>query len=119
MKGFWKWAVLFAAVFIIAWLVAMPLFGGFRYRMMPMMGGGTNGFHMFGGFGFPGGWLMMFGMLLIPLAFIGVLVLGGAAAVAGLTRLQSPTQVAVRTCKHCGKVNQMDWANCPYCGEKV
>ena len=119
MKGFWKWAVLFAAVFILAFLVAIPLFGGFGYGMMPMMYGGYNGFQMLGGFGFPGGWLMMFGMFLIPLAFIGVLVLGGVALVVGLNKSQAPTQVTVRTCTHCGKVLQADWANCPYCGEKV
>jgi hypothetical protein len=54
MKGLWKWAVLFAGVFFLAFLVAMPLFGGFGYGMMPMMGG-YNGFQMMGGFGFPGG----------------------------------------------------------------
>ena len=119
MKGLWKWAVLFAAVFILAFLVAIPLFGGSGYGMMPMMYGGYNGFHMLGGFGFPGGWLMMLGMFLIPLAFIGVLVLGGVALVVGLNKSQAPTQVIVRTCAYCGKVLQADWANCPYCGEKV
>jgi len=119
MKGFWKWAVLFAVVFILAFLVAIPLFGESGYRMMPMMNGGYNGFHMFGGFGFPGGWLMMFGMFLIPLAFIGILVIGGVALVVGLTKSHAPNQVAVRTCTHCGKILQADWANCLYCGEKA
>jgi len=122
MKGLWKWVALFAAVFVLALLAAIPLFfGGFGYGMMPMMYGGYNGFHLFSGFGFPGGWIMimMLGMFLIPLAFIGVLVVGGVALVKGVSKPQAPNQVTVRTCTYCGKVLQEDWANCPYCGEKA
>jgi hypothetical protein len=62
---------------------------------------------------------MMLGMLLVPLAIIGILVVGGVVLVREVSKPQAPTQVAVRTCTHCGKVLQADWANCPYCGEKV
>ena len=127
MKSTWKWVALFLGVFIVAFLGALLLFSGNGYGWMPIirgcadgvgMWGGYRGQHMLGSFGFFGGWLMMFGMLIIPLVLIGILVLGGVALVKGLIKPQSP-MVAVRSCANCGKVVQTDWANCPFCGKPL
>ncbi len=127
MKSYWKWVALFLGVFIVAFLVALPLFSGNGYGWMPMMqtyanwagvGGGYRGQHMLGGFGFFRGWQMMFGMLIIPLVLLGIFILGIVALVKGLIKPQNQT-VADQVCANCGKVVQTDWVNCPICGKLI
>jgi hypothetical protein len=122
MKNGWKWAGIFLAVFVIVFLFALPVFGfnlfGHTYAWMPMMRG--YGFPFgYGGFGILGGLIMAFFMLLVPLAFIALVV----AAVFGVVRLASGggsrTAALTRTCIHCGKPLQADWSTCPYCGQKI
>ncbi len=113
MRGVWKWVALFVGVLIVAFLVALPLFGAGAYGWMPMMGWYGRPY-MFGGFGYLGGWLMMLGMFLIPVALIGLLVVGVVALVKGSNKPETPPAPAVRTCAHCGKALQSDWVNCPY-----
>ncbi len=124
MRGLWKWVALFLGVLIVAFLVALPLFGGrAAYGWMPMMGGYGSPYRL-GGFGYFGGWLMMLGMFLIPIALIGLLVIGAVVLVKALSNKPQATSApavspVVRTCAHCGKALQPDWAHCPYCGEKI
>ncbi len=82
-----------------------------------MMGPG----HMFGGRGMMGGFGMPFfgfGMILWPLLFVGLIVLG----IVWLARtVSTPGAHAVpqAACTHCGKPVQAGWKACPYCGEKI
>ena len=129
MKSIWKWTGLFLGVFSIALLIGLSFFGRGGFGWMPMMtqvnapwAGFCNGYqfsHMFGGFGFLGGWFMMLGMFILPLAVLGLLIVGGIVLVKGVIRPQTPALVVARTCVHCGKALQQDWVNCPFCGEKV
>ena len=120
MRNEWKWAAIILAVLLVVILVGVPLltrFGWGEYGWAPMMHGGYYRPHMFGGFGFFGGGLMMVGMLLLPLALVGLLVLGGVALFRGMSG--SPPVQAAGACSSCGKPLQAGWAHCPYCGEKV
>lgn len=81
--------------------------------------GGWSGWRMHGpgmmwGFA-PFSWLGMFFMILIPLGFLILSVLG----IAWLVRVASGSTAAPlidRSCPNCGKKVQPDWQNCPYCG---
>ncbi len=119
MKNIWKWALLFLGVFVLTFIIAIPFLGrsGY-YGGMPMMAyyGGPG---MMGGFGYFGGVIMMFGMLLIPIALVGLLVLGGVALVKGINGQSRPAITFTRSCPHCNRPLQQDWTTCPYCGEKA
>lgn len=129
MKNAWKWIVFGLAVFVLAFCIALPLFGGgsllpvrvMSYRrMMPfgMMGVGT-----FGTSGTSGafGWIGMLARLVIPVLFVGLVV----AVVALLLRKRSappastPPASAAAPCRKCGKPVETGWVVCPYCGTKV
>jgi hypothetical protein len=123
MKNVWKWIILGLAVFVLAFCIALPLFGGgsllpvrmMSYRrMMPfgMMGAGT-----FGSFG----WIGMLARLVLPLLFVGLVV----AVVALLLRkpsappISTPPAPPAAPCRKCGKPVETGWVACPYCGTKV
>ena len=119
-----QWVIGLSAVLIAVAVVAstiLPFFfpqaawGGWQGMMGPghMFGGAP----MMGGFGMP---LFGLGMLLWPLLFVGLIVLGAVwlirSVAAPAARPQAPAGVA---CSHCGKPLQAGWKACPYCGEKV
>jgi hypothetical protein len=119
MKGIWKWVLFGAIVFVAAFVIALPLFGGW---MMP--GRSLYGFGMMRagmmGFGWGGlGLLLRFG---IPL----LLVIGAAVLVYSLVRgsggsanaPQTPAPAPTVACVACGKPLDPGWVACPYCGKK-
>ena len=123
MNKVWKWVLLFLGVFLVAFLVALPLLSlggfGYGYGWMPMMGLRSGGCGLWGsgfgsGFGLFGGALMMLGMFLIPLALVALIVFG----VVSLTRKNQPEITSSRPCANCGKPVQTGWVACPSCGEK-
>ncbi len=95
----------------------LGLANDYGYGMMGpghMFGGGPM---MFGGFGMP---FFGFFMWLVPLLFIGLVVLGIiwlVRAVSAPNTAQPP--IAAVACSHCGKPLQAGWVACPHCGEKV
>jgi hypothetical protein len=121
-----QWVIGISVVLIVAAVVFSTVWPFFAPSTA---WGGAPGFgmmgpgHMFGGRGMMGGFGMPFfgfGMLLWPLLFIGLIVLGAVwliRSVARPTAVQPPA--ATVACAHCGKPLQPGWMACPYCGEKV
>ncbi len=70
---------------------------------------------MMGGFGMP---FFGFGMILWPLLFIGLIVLGIVWLVRTVSTPGAPAAPQA-ACAHCGKPVQVAWKACPYCGEKL
>jgi hypothetical protein len=109
-----NWTVLavFTIVGLIVFLIGISLFGGWG-----MMGGYHS--RMMGGWGFgPFGWLGMISMLLIPVGFLVLIVLGAVwliRAIGGGTNRASE----MRSCPNCGHGVQPDWRHCPYCGTSL
>ncbi len=130
MRNVWKWVVIIGGILILAFLVALFLFGrGIGYRWfpgyMPMMNGpwqmGPNMFGFRGG-GLSGGWTVVFGIIFVLLALLALVVLVGVGIfflVRASNRAQTQPAVSAKTCPSCGKPVQADWANCPYCGTKL
>jgi len=114
--------VVAAVIFSTVWPFFAPRSGWGGYGMMgpgQMMGGAgmMGGGGMMGGFGIP---LFGFGMLLVPLLFIGLVVVGVVWLARNVgTSFPSQPPVASLTCANCGKPLQSGWKACPYCGEKV
>jgi hypothetical protein len=120
MKNAWKWIILGLAVFVLAFCIALPLFGGgslLPVRMMSyrrMMPFGMMGIGAFG-------WIGMLARLVIPLLFVGLVV----GVVVLLVRKPSPPPVSTppapptAPCRKCGKPVEQGWVACPYCGTKV
>ena len=120
-----QWTLGIGAVLIVAAIVfstVWPFFaprtgwsGGYGYGMMGpghMWGGG-----MMGGFGMP---FFGIGMLLWPLLFIGLIVVGVVWLVRSVATPGATQPPAATTpCAHCGKPLLAGWKACPYCGEKV
>ncbi len=116
MKSVWKWILLGIAVFVVVFLVALPLWSGFPmaagrsaygYGMMRggMMGWGISGF----------GWIGMILRLAVP-----VLVIGGVAALVYwfAKRPSTPLPAATVPCAYCGQPLDSTWVACPHCGKK-
>jgi hypothetical protein len=75
---------------------------------------------MMGGFGMPVFGFGMITMLLWPVLFIGLIVLGVVWLVRSIGAPAAPLPpAATLSCAHCGKPLQPGWKACPYCGEKV
>jgi hypothetical protein len=109
-----NWTVL--AVFIIVGLlvilIGISLFGGWG-----MMGGYRSG--MMGGWGFgPFGWLAMISMLLIPVGFLILIVLGAVWLIRAIG-VGTSRAAEMRSCPNCEHGVQPDWRNCPYCGASL
>jgi hypothetical protein len=120
MKSAWKWILLGLAVFLLAFCIALPLFGGgslLPLRVMSyrrMMPGGMMGVGAFG-------WVGMLARLVIPLFIVGLVV---AVAVMLLKKPSAPpssTPPASTTspCPKCGKPVEQGWVACPHCGAKL
>ncbi len=125
-----KWLAIILGVLLLVGIAVVFMFGVFRFGGMPMM---ARGFRTpFG----PGGyrflfWPLLVGRLLIPLAFVGLLVLlGFAIGRAASPRLQvvdhgpvasaaSASGAVNAPCPNCGRIVQADWNNCPYCGANL
>ncbi len=114
-----KWTAIILGVLLLALIAVIVVFGIFRFGAMPMMARGFRGPFFNGGYGLlilP----LLIGRLLIPLAFIALLLLLGFLIGRGLSRPQTPVTtnnvVGVTTCPNCGRTVQADWNHCPYCG---
>lgn len=114
-----QWTIGISVILIVASIIfstVYPFFvpntgWGYGYGMMGpghMWGGG-----MMGGFGFMG-----ITMLLWPLLFIGLIVLGVVWLVRAVGQPGASVLPTV-TCAHCGKPIQAGWKACPHCGEKI
>jgi len=63
------------------------------------------------------GWLFV---LLIPLSFIGLIVLGVVLLVKAINPSnRKPPERQVLPCSNCGKRVEPDWSVCPHCGEHL
>jgi hypothetical protein len=121
MKTVWKWVIgIVVGLLVLALLIGIPFlfhvirpetYGSLRgffpghmrgYGMMPY---GHFGMMSFGGIF---GWLVQLGVL--ALIVLGVVWLVGAIR---------SNKTPVKTCPKCGKAVQLDWKNCPYCGNKL
>lgn len=115
-----QWTIGISVVLIVLAFVfstVYPLFAPqTAWNGYGMMGPG----HMFGGRGMMGGFGMPFfglGMLVVPLLFVGLVVLGVVWLVKNVAAPQP--SAATTACAHCGKPLQPGWKACPHCGEKV
>jgi hypothetical protein len=120
----WTAVALFCIVALLAFMVGVSLFGGWRYGGWGMMGTGRMGPGMMGGWGFsPFGWLGMILMWLIPVGLVALAVAGVVwlvrAITGGGTAPGAGSAPAGRTCPRCGRLAQADWHNCPYCGQEL
>jgi hypothetical protein len=115
MKSIWKWILFGLAVFLLAFCIALPLFGGgsllpvravYLHRMMPygMMGVGSFG------------WIGLLARLAVPILFF---VLVAAVVVLLLRKPSAPATPAATPCPSCGKPVQQGWVACPHCGTKL
>lgn len=110
----WTAVAIFSIVALLVLLVGVSLLGGWRYGGWGMMGPG-----MMGGWGFaPFGWFGMIFMLLIPVGFIVLTVLGVVWLVRAVGGGANPAAPG-HTCPSCGRGVQTDWRNCPYCGQSL
>jgi hypothetical protein len=116
MKSNWKWVVFGAAVFLLAFCIALPLFGGFAampVRTVHAFGGMRGGMMNWGIGGFGGIGLLF--RLAAPLLVIA----GVAALVYWLAKRPSAAPPAATVpCATCGKPLDPGWVACPYCGKK-
>ncbi len=77
MRGGWKYLLVGIIVFLAALIIALPLFGGRLWWPSAMMGPGMmGGAYPYSGWTWFGGFLMMIGMILVPLVLVGALVAG-------------------------------------------
>jgi hypothetical protein len=117
MKGVWKWILLGVAVFVAAFLIALPLFGGWPMMPARFFGFGVLRPGMMGWGGF--GWLGALMGLAIPI----LLIIGVVALVVSLGKAPTPHPPAAQTpttpCTNCGRPLDPGWVACPYCGNKV
>ena len=116
MKGVWKWILLGVAVFVAAFLIALPLWSGFPMfaaRSVSDYGMVRGGMMSWGIGGF--GWIGMILRLAVP-----VLVIGGVAALGYwfAKRSSAPAPAATVPCAFCGKSLDPSWVACPHCGKK-
>jgi hypothetical protein len=120
MKSAWKWIIFGLAIFVLAFCIALPLFGGgsllpvrvMTYRrMMP------NGMMGAGGFG----WIGMLARVAIPLLFVGLVVAVGVLLLRkpSTPPAATPPALPAAVCKKCGKPVEQGWVACPHCGAKL
>ena len=110
MKDIWKYLLVGLAIFLLVFLIGLFFIfsGGWgQYGMGPWMMGNYGGF----------GWLMMLGMILLPLLVIGVIVAGIVWLARSMGGLATPLRS--QPCPNCGKFVQVGWMACPYCGQKL
>ncbi len=116
MKSVWKWVLLGIAVFVVVFLIALPLWAGF-----PMMSArGAYGFGMMRGGMMGGGGLRGIGIL-TGFVFPILAIIGVAAFIYSLMKRHSPPApppAATVPCEYCGKPLDPGWVACPHCGKK-
>ncbi len=127
MRGVWKYILIGALVFIVAFIGALAVYslgiGGYSWMMgnpgyYPMMGGWGYG-PMMGGYGFFG-WIIPLISLLIIVGVIALIVFGVRAVVTHPASSASQSAEAMpRNCPSCGKPVQASWNHCPYCGQNL
>lgn len=106
---FWILGIL-AVLFVLAFAFGGWGWGGY-YR-----GWGMHGGPGMMGWGFsPFGWIGMIFMVLIPLGFLTLSVLGIVWLVRSVSG-NTPVPSAYAACPNCSKPIQAGWQNCPYCG---
>jgi hypothetical protein len=117
MKSIWKWILIGVIVFLAAFLIALPLFGGwsmFPARSMFGFGMVHRGVMGWGRFGWIGG--------LVGLAVPILLIAGVVALVFFLVKRPTPpptpAPAPTKPCTNCGKPLDPVWVACPYCGKK-
>ena len=117
-----QWVIGVSVILIMATVVLStlwPLFApNIGWAGYGMMGPG----HMYGGGNMMGGfWMPFFGILMLlgPLLFVGLIMLGGVWLVRNMGTLFTPQPPAAAVCANCGKPLQAGWKVCPYCGEKI
>jgi len=127
MRKLWPW-ILGLTVILLVGTVVLFGFGLLRTRQMPMFWQGygerqwrdftmphhgMRGLPVMGVFG-----LLL--MLILPLGFLGLVVLGVILLVRAI---QKPGQTVDRHqvdhCPNCGKSIKSDWQICPYCSEPL
>jgi len=120
-----QWVIGIGVIVVAVAVVFTALWPLFAPRAAWAGHGGMGSGHMLGGGGMMGGWGMPFlglGMLIWPLAAIGLTVIGAAWLA---RRLGNPGAPETRpaglslACVHCGQPLQANWKACPNCGEKV
>ena len=120
----WTAVAVFCIIVLLAFMVGLSLFGGWRYGGWGMMGTRVMGPGMMGRWGFsPFGWIGMVLMWLIPISLV-ILVVAGVvwlvrAITSGGTAPETGVTPAGRSCPSCGRAAQVDWQNCPYCGQSL
>jgi hypothetical protein len=123
MKTFLKWFLYGLAVFLVAFCVAIPLFGGgvmFNTHRVLTTGWGMHG-GMMDDWGFPG-WIGLCLRLAVPVLILGLLTALGII----LFRRKSaepvpppPAPVPTAACPRCGKPVDNGWVACPFCAKKL
>ena len=109
----WAQVAVFGLVAFLVLLVATSLMTPWMGQPGGVMGGGG----MMGGWGGLG-WMWM---LFIPIVLVSLLVVG----VVWLVRQVSPpasgggTAENTAPCPHCGRIVQVGWRACPYCGSQL
>ena len=128
MRKLWPWILGLTIVLLVGTVVLFG-FGLLRTRQMPMFWQeygerqwgdfymphhrGMRGLPVMGVFG-----LLL--MLILPLGFLGLVVLGIILLVRAIQKpSQSEVQRHTARCTSCGKRVEEDWAICPYCGENL
>lgn len=121
-----KWVLIGLGIALVAFLVALPLFGMHRvgFSMMPRYSGFERGFPVMGAFPMMAFKLVrgLIGLGILALAVIGVVLLvrsGNAKKVEPPAPVETTTIVEpVTNCRNCGKEIKVGWVACPYCGKK-
>ncbi|MGD1995966.1 MAG: hypothetical protein PVH62_04250 [Anaerolineae bacterium] len=127
----WTQVLVFGMVVLVVFLVGLTLlptfFGGGYWGMgrTGMMGGWCpwcGGTGRFGGGGMLGGlYSLTFTVLglLIPIGLLGLLVVGGVWLVRSLSRAVPSAPIRTGACPNCDQPVELNWQNCPHCGEEL
>ncbi|HHH41696.1 MAG TPA: zinc ribbon domain-containing protein [Chloroflexi bacterium] len=109
-------------VLLLVLLLGLSLFSFWSW-------GGMMGPGMMGGWGMTGswgwGWPGFFLMMVFPLGFLVLLILGVVWLIRLAGGIQAgppappPASPPGKTCPSCGRTVQEDWQLCPYCGESL
>jgi hypothetical protein len=121
-----KWVLIALGIALVAFLVALPLFGmhRFGFSMMPRYSGFERGFPMMGFMPMMAFRLVrgLIGLGIFALAVTGVVLLvrgANAKKVAPPAPVETtPIVEPVTNCGNCGKEIKVGWVACPYCGKK-
>ena len=116
----WTQVAVFGIVALVVFMIGASLLSAYgSWGRMPgwgMMGPGMMGSWGYGSFG----WLGMIFMLLFPLGFLILMVLGVIWLVKAAAQPSEQTPVTPGgTCPNCGRAVQTDWQLCPYCRQEL